>query len=75
LRHSWASRAVEAGADLVLLQHLGGWSSLAMVSRYSHFRQERAVEVITRMVQARAAHRPEPPPPTPRPIKPPRRTR
>ena len=44
---------VEAGCDLVLLQQLGGWSSLAMVSRYSHFRQERAVDATARMLAAR----------------------
>ena len=54
LRHTWASRMVEAGADLTLLMALGGWSSLVMVQRYSHHRPERAVELTTRMLTARA---------------------
>ena len=64
LRHSWASRMVEAGADLTLLMGLGGWSSLAMVSRYAHFRQERAVDATARMLAAR----PESPRAHPAPI-------
>ena len=64
LRHTWASGMVEAGADLVLLQQLGGWSSLAMVSRYAHFRQERAVDATARMLAAR----PKSPPAHPTPI-------
>ena len=67
LRHTWASRAVEAGADLTLLMALGGWSSLAMVSRYSHHRPERGVEVIQRMLAARDAAR-DLPQISPRPI-------
>lgn len=53
LRHTWASRMVEAGADLLLLQKLGGWSSLLLVQRYSHLREERGAEAIRRMVEAR----------------------
>lgn len=44
---------VEAGADLILLQQLGRWSSLAMVQRYAHHRPERAVEAIRQMAEAR----------------------
>lgn len=40
LRHIWASRMIEAGADLTVVQQLGGWSSLQMVARYSHHRPE-----------------------------------
>lgn len=65
LRHTWASRMVEAGADLILLKELGGWSSLAMVTRYAHHRPERAVEATTRMLAARGAH---PPQSSPRPL-------
>lgn len=57
LRHTFASRFVEAGGDLTLLMALGGWSSLAMVQRYSHHRPERGVEVIQRMLAAREAAR------------------
>jgi integrase len=33
-RHSWATRAVAAGTDAFALRDAGGWSSLAMPSRY-----------------------------------------
>jgi len=36
LRHTWASRHAERGTPLIVLQELGGWSSLRMVLRYSH---------------------------------------
>ena len=58
LRHTWASRMVESGADLTLRQPLGGWSSLRMVTRYSHYRPERAVDATTRMLAAREGHSP-----------------
>lgn len=37
LRHTWASWAVQAGVPLNALMELGGWTSLAMVTRYAHF--------------------------------------
>ena len=36
LRHSWASWMVAAGVPTPLVQIMGGWSTLAMLSRYSH---------------------------------------
>jgi len=36
LRHTWATYAVLGGVDLRTVQELGGWSSLALVERYSH---------------------------------------
>ncbi|MHC4278362.1 MAG: tyrosine-type recombinase/integrase [Planctomycetota bacterium] len=36
LRHTWATHLVLAGVDLRTVQELGGWSSLALVERYSH---------------------------------------
>jgi integrase len=59
LRHTWASRMFEAGADLVLLKELGGWASLTMISRYSHHRPERAVEATQCMLAARDRHSPQ----------------
>ena len=53
LRHTWASRMVESGCDLVMLQRLGGWSSLELVGRYSHARDERGAEAIRTMLAAR----------------------
>lgn len=37
LRHTWATWHVMAGTPLEVLMKLGGWSSYAMVLRYSHF--------------------------------------
>lgn len=38
LRHSWASWHLAAGTPLMVLQRLGGWSSLKMISEvYGHF--------------------------------------
>ncbi len=68
LRHTWASRMVESGADLTLLMALGGWSSLVMAQRYSHHRPERAVEGIARLLAAREAAR-DLPQESPRPIR------
>lgn len=36
LRHTWASWLAQAGVDPQHLKTLGGWSTLAMVERYSH---------------------------------------
>ena len=39
LRHTYASRLVLAGVDLVTIRELGGWSEkggLALVQRYAH---------------------------------------
>jgi integrase len=44
LRHSWASRMLEAGADLAVVRDLGGWADLAILNRYSHHRPQRAVD-------------------------------
>ena len=35
-RHTWATRHYEVHHDLVALQKLGGWRTLAMVTRYAH---------------------------------------
>jgi integrase len=39
-RHTWATWHYAARHDLIALQKLGGWRSLAMVSRYSHANTE-----------------------------------
>jgi integrase len=36
LRHTWAAWHTLAGTPPIVLMELGGWSSLAMVTRYSH---------------------------------------
>ncbi len=35
-RHTFASRLVMAGVDLLTVKELGGWKTLAMVQRYAH---------------------------------------
>ena len=35
-RHTFASRLVMAGVDLLTVQKLGGWRTLSMVQRYAH---------------------------------------
>jgi integrase len=35
-RHTWATWHYASNRDLLALQRLGGWKSLAMVSRYAH---------------------------------------
>jgi site-specific recombinase XerD len=36
LRHTFASRLVMAGVDLLTVKALGGWNRLEMVERYAH---------------------------------------
>lgn len=36
LRHTFASRLVMNGVDLLTVKELGGWRTLAMVQRYAH---------------------------------------
>jgi integrase len=36
LRHTWSSWHSQNGTPPIILKELGGWSSLAMVERYSH---------------------------------------
>lgn len=57
-RHTWATRAVEAGVDLVTLAAMMGHSRIQMVLRYAHPSQEhqfRAMDMIERHVGAQRA--------------------
>ena len=36
LRHTFATRLVQAGVDLYTVQKLGRWKSISMVERYAH---------------------------------------
>ena len=61
-RHTFANRLVMAGAgvDLRTVQELGGWQSLAMVTKYAHLAPAHrlaAVEAIVRSVAVSPAIR------------------
>ncbi len=49
LRHSFASRFVESGGDLITLKDLLGHASLNMVLRYAHPSQEHRFSAIKKM--------------------------
>jgi integrase len=49
-RHTFASRLVMAGVDLLAVQTLGGWRTPAMVQRYAHLAPEHMARAIERLV-------------------------
>lgn len=55
LRHTWATRAVEAGIDLVTLAAMLGHSKINMVLRYAHPTQEHQTKAMEKMEQFVAA--------------------
>ena len=55
-RHTWATRAAEAGVDLVTLAALLGHSKLAMVTRYAHPTQSHQLSAMEK-VEAHNAER------------------
>jgi integrase len=50
-RHTWATRAVEAGIDLVTLAAMLGHSKINMVLRYAHPTQEHQRKAMDKMEQ------------------------
>ncbi len=52
LRHTFASRLVEAGVDLRTVQELGGWSDLSMVQRYAHVGPSHKAEAVKRIAES-----------------------
>jgi integrase len=44
LRHTWASWHTQSNTPPIVLKALGGWSSLAMVERYSHLNASHLAE-------------------------------
>jgi len=48
-RHTWATRAVEAGVDLVTLAAMLGHSKINMVLRYAHPTQEHQARAMDKM--------------------------
>jgi integrase len=65
LRHTWATRAAEAGVDLVTLAAMLGHSKINMVLRYAHPTQEHQTKatlkierhVVERQIEAAAVGR------------------
>ena len=55
LRHTWATRAAEAGIDLVTLASMLGHSRIQMVMRYAHPTQTHRVSALEKLVQHNAA--------------------
>jgi integrase len=51
-RHTFSSRLVMAGVDLLTVQKLGGWRSLAMVQRYAHLSPGHLHAAVERLVPA-----------------------
>ena len=53
LRHTFATRLVQAGVDLYTVQKLGRWKSISMVERYAHHCPESlrpGVEALDRII-------------------------
>jgi integrase len=48
-RHTWATRAVEAGIDLVTLAAMLGHSKINMILRYAHPTQEHQTKAMNKM--------------------------
>ncbi|MGA2954152.1 MAG: tyrosine-type recombinase/integrase, partial [Thermodesulfobacteriota bacterium] len=52
LRHTFATRLVQAGVDLYTVQKLGRWKNISMIMRYAHHYPESlrsGVEVLDRI--------------------------
>lgn len=49
LRHTFASRLAMAGVDPRTIQELGGWKTLAMVTRYTHLSKSHKAEALERL--------------------------
>jgi integrase len=49
-RHTFASRLVMRGVDLLAVQTLGGWRTAAMVQRYAHLAPDHLARAVERLV-------------------------
>jgi integrase len=53
LRHTWASRLIQAGVPTHALMELGGWADIAMVRKYAHFGAEHLREYANKITAAK----------------------
>jgi site-specific recombinase XerD len=51
-RHTFASRLVMAGVDLLSVQRLGGWRTVSMVQRYAHLAPDHLRAAVERLTVA-----------------------
>jgi len=56
LRHTFASRLVMEGVDLLTIKELGGWKTLLMVQRYAHLSPSHRNHAIERLVTRKIEH-------------------
>lgn len=49
-RHTFASKLVMAGVDLLTVKELGGWRMLGMVQRYDHLAPGHLHDAVERLV-------------------------
>jgi integrase len=59
-RHTFASRLVMAGVDLLTVKELGGWRRLAMVQRYAHLAPAHLQAAVERLVVSSRVASPDP---------------
>lgn len=49
LRHTFASRLLASGVDLIMATKLGGWASIKMLDRYAHADPSRMAEAVEKL--------------------------
>jgi hypothetical protein len=56
LRHSFATRLIQAGVNVYPVQKLGRWKTISMVLRYGHHQPERLQRIVLSPAQAVPGH-------------------